>query len=164
MDSLKSVSLFLNLLNYVMLPEGKDGYQKMQDWQVDAWITWMRNTKGAWRITSGIVDQNFSNNSPDHKRDVYEKLFKYNNELTPPKGRILLKFEKWDQVRKICYNWNARSKKRGGKESGPGSTGQRTLKVLKGVNKDIYDLFYGKRLPKGAASPTVSDKKNYNNG
>ena len=128
----------------------------MQDWQSDAWITWMRNTTGAWRITSGIVDQNFGNNSLDHKREMYEKLLKYNNSLTPPKGRILVKYEFWEQVRKICYNWNSKSKKRAQKENGQGSTGRTTLKVLTGFDKDIYDLFYGKRLPKGATSPSVS--------
>ena len=117
-DSLKSVFLFLNLLNYVMLPEGKNGYQKMQDWQVEAWITWMQNTKGAWRITSGIVDQNFSNNSPDHKRDTYEKLLKYNNTLKTPRGKILVKMETMDEVRKKCYNWNTWSKERAKKENG----------------------------------------------
>ena len=129
----------------------------MQPWQVEAWITWMQTNPNAWRITSSICDQD-PNNSPDHKRDTYEKLLKYNNTLKTPRGKILLKMETMDEVRKRCYNWNSWSKERAKKENGTGSTGRTTLKILTGIDKEIYELFYGKRLPNGASSPTVSDE------
>ena len=131
---------------------------KMQVWQVEAWISWMQTNPNAWRITSSICDQGYGGNTPDHKRDTYEKLLKYNNALKTPRGKILLKMEKMEQVRTRCYNWNAWSKDRAKKESGAGSTGRKTLKILTGVDKEIYELFYGKRLPDGASSPSVSDK------
>ena len=140
-----------------MITAGQKGYKKMQPWQVEAWITWMQTNPNAWRITSSICDVD-PNNSPDHKRDTYEKLLKYNNTLKTPRGKILLKMDSMEEVRKKCYNWNSWSKDRAKKENGAGSTGRSTLKTLKGIDKDIYELFYGRRLPDGASSPTVSEK------
>ena len=62
------------------------------------------------------------------------------------------------KFQRTCYNWNSWAKERAKKENGAGSTGRKTLMTLKGVDKDIYELFYGRRLLNGPLPPTVSDE------
>ena len=130
-------------------PKPKREYLKLDDWQVEEMLNFLKNDKESWRI----LDRGISpDNLQIHKQEVYERFCRYTNRLIPPKGKKLAKFSNWEQIRKKCYTWKADAKKRADDEK---TTGKGRLKPLSEHEEELYDLFIGKRLPPRSKSPTV---------
>ena len=73
--------------------------------------------------------------------------------MEPHEDGSLVKFPKRQLVRSRMYSWRQWVKKQTEKS---GKTGGKTPIPMEGMDKILYDLARGSRMPKGTNSPTRS--------